>query len=206
MSGNNGGQSQVDRAAEAFANRMLTYPIEEQIGVGLIAKNVINGCSWEFTRNNIDIKKHIADFDKSEVCSVFPVKNGHLVSMPLTYIVGVLNKEAKGLFDQRDLQMAQRHRQEALILLDKKMKEGYTGKIGIYCTNDSTSITIDGTRYPAYAVTLPELLTVCIRNNYGLMLGGYRKPTEVSAKAAMVIKNLDIAPSGNALMIDIVKR
>ena len=41
----------VRRAAEQFATNLEKYPIEEQIAITAISKNVLNGCSWEFVRN-----------------------------------------------------------------------------------------------------------------------------------------------------------
>lgn len=203
---NNNGISAAERAAsEEFGNRMLKYPIEEQIAVGLISANILNGCSWEFTRNNIDVKKNMGAFNKSQSCNAVKVGNGYLVTMSMGRIVQILEKEAMGIFNAKDLQLAQQHRKEALVELDKKLRSGYQGMMGIFCTNDSTSITIDGNRYPAYAVTLQELLTVCIRNGYGVVCDQLRKPQEVAAQSTKVIERLHMAPSGNALLITVKK-
>lgn len=205
----NKGMSEEDlkyqKAAEMFTKRMEAYPLEEQIAIGLVMRNILNGCTWEFVRNNPDVRKNAALFAGSKHCSLLPIKNGHIVTMTMQRVLEILNKEASGLLRPKDLELASRHRQEALVALDKKMKEGYEGKIGIFCTNDSTSITIKGKRYPAFAITLQELLSVCIRNRYGLMLGKLRTPGEVAANAEAVVKLLDLAPSSNALMIQIAK-
>lgn len=195
--------AQERAASEEFANRMLNYPIEEQIAVGLVSANILNGCSWEFTRNNIDVRRNMGAFNESETCSAVKVGNGYLVSMVMGRIVQILAKEAMGIFNEKDLHLAQEHRKEALISLDKKLKSGYQGKMGIFCTNDSTTITIDGNRYPAYAVTLQELLSICVRNGYGIVCDKVRTPQEVAANCSKVIERLHMAPSGNALLIEI---
>ena len=184
---------------------MLFRSIEEQIAIGLVSKNVLNGCSWEFVRDNKDVRNNEGEFRQSKYCNLIKNKTGYIVTITFQRILEILNKEARGLFDKRDLELASKHRQEALVSLDNKMKKGYNGKIGIFCTNDSTSITINGVTYPAYAVTLQELLTVCTRNNYGLMMGGIRTPNQVAAKAEQVMQILDMAPSGNALLVEIRK-
>ena len=37
-------------AAQRFADNMEKYPVEEQLAVTLISKNILNGCSWELVR------------------------------------------------------------------------------------------------------------------------------------------------------------
>lgn len=196
---------ELQKASKRFEEGMKKYPYEEQIAVGLIAKNIHNGCSWEFVRNNPEVKRAKPDFDQSQTCNLIKVKNGYICTITMNRILEILNKEARGILTPQELKEASEHRQEAIVALDAKMKKGYKGRIGIFCTNDSTSITIKGTTFPAFAVTFNELLTVCIRNNYGLVLGALRTPTETSAIADKVIQQLDMAPSGNALLIDIMK-
>lgn len=194
-----------ERAAQQFAENMAKYPIEEQIAIGLISKNILNGCSWEFVRDNQDVRKNETALRQSKYCNLIKNKTGYIVTMTFQRILEILGKEAPGLFTKQDLEIASKHRQEALVALDQKMKKGYNGQIGIFCTNDSTSITINGVRFPAYTVTLQELLTVCARNKYGLMMGGLRTPNQVAAKAEQVLQIMDMAPSGNALIVKICK-
>lgn len=195
----------IQQAAKRFEASMANYPYEEQIAVGLVAKNLHNGCSWEFVRNNPEVARAAEDFKKSSTCNLVKIKNGYIVTITMNRILEILNKEAKGVFSQEELRSASDHRQQAFVALDSKMKKGYNGRIGIFCTNDSTAITIQGKTYPAFAVTFNELITLCIRNNYGLKLGSLRTPTEASAVADKIIPLLDLAPSGNALLIDIMK-
>lgn len=195
----------AQQAAEQFAQNMAKYPIEEQIAVGLVSKNILNGCSWEFVRNNQDVRRNEVAFKKSEHCNLIKNKTGYIVTIAFKRILEILAKEGMGIFNKKDLEIASKHREAAFISLDKKMKKGYNGKIGIFCTNDSTSITINGTTYPAYAVTLQEMLSLCARNNYGCVMGGIRTANEVAAKHDQVMQILDLAPSGNALLIEIQK-
>lgn len=199
------------RAAEQFAINLEKYPIEEQLAITAISKNVLNGCSWEFVRNTSDIRSELDSFKNSKSCELKEVTyshdkkiSGYLILMNLKRLVDILSKEALGVFDQKALQDALTHRQDAVRSCAKLMQKGYRGRIGIFCTNDSSTITVDGTSYPAFAVTLNELCDICTRMNYGFLVGGaVRSPNEVKLRADAVIKACIVAPSSNALFIDI---
>ena len=198
-------------AAKRFEDALSSKPIEEQIAVGLISKNVLNGCSWEFVRTNSEIRQNLDAFKKSKVCNVQKVTYNHqqgiygyLVYMQMNHLCNLLGPANNGPLEDRDLQIATHHRNEAIQSLTKKIKSGYMGRIGIFCTNDSQSITVSGKTFPAYAVTLKELCTVCSQLNYGILINNVpRKPNEVLEREDGVIERLTVAPSSNALFIDI---
>ena len=199
------------RAAEQFATNLEKYPIEEQIAISVISKNVLNGCSWEFVRNNTDIRRNIEHFKSSKTCDLKEVTysqdkriSGYLVLMNLNRLVDILSREALGVFDKKTLQDALNHRQDAIFKCANLMKRNYKGRIGIFCTNDSPTITVDGISYPAFAVTLNELCSICAKMKYGFITGNtVRNSNEVYAHADAVIKALTVAPSSNALFINI---
>lgn len=199
------------RAAEQFADNLDKYPVEEQMAITAISKNVLNGCSWEFVRNTTDIRRELDAFKNSKTCHLYEVTyshdkriTGYLVYMNLNRLVGILSKEAMGIFDQKALQKALEHRRQAVLGCAKIMQKGYKGRIGVFCTNDSSTITVDGNSYPAFAITLDELCDICSNMNYGFAVGGaVRSPNEVKQKIEGVIKACIVAPSSNALFINI---
>lgn len=204
----------LERASREFADRLSNYPVEEQICVGLIGSNVLNGCSWAFTGRNPDLVRNIQKFNESKTCSISKVaqgnkrEEGYLVMMSMDRLISILNKEAHGLINTNDLQMASENRQNAIIGFDKLLKNGkngkkYRGKVGIYCVNDTHSITVKGEVFPAYAITFQEMIAICNRNGYGFNLGGPRSASDVAKVANRVIEKLEVAPSKNALLVDI---
>ena len=201
----------MQAAAQRFADNMMKYPEEEKLAIFAISKNVLNGCSWEFVRkateyvkareafaSNKNVQLHEVVYDHSKNLS------GYLVYMNMNYLCSVLAKEAPGLIRKEDLTRASQHRQEAIQSLYAKMKTGYKGRIGIYCTNDSQTITIKGRTFPAYAVSLPEMLQIAERCNYAVYVNNTpRAPREVAKHGDAVLRALEVAPSGNALFINI---
>ena len=201
----------MEEKARIFAGVLTSIPPEEQIAVGVITKNVLNGCCWEFVRSNPDLKRNIEAFKNSKVCSIQKVTydhragiHGYLVYMQMQHLCKLLDEENKGPLNTEDLKKAVKHREEAKVSLIKKIQSGYQGRIGIFCTNDSQTITVDGNVYPAYAVTLKELCAICSKTGYGIKIGNIvRAPEQVLAKEDAVIENLTVAPSSNALFINI---
>lgn len=201
----------IEKAAALFNQNLAKYPIEEQLAVELIAENVLNGCSWEFVRRNPELVKNLEAFKNSKNCSIQEVtynhktrQTGYLVSMKLDYLLNLLRKEAPGLIDARDLERAAKHHQEAIYKLADTMKKKYRGRIGVYCTNDSSSITVNGETSPAFAITLMELLQVCVKAGYGIDIDGQvRSPDAVYQHFNEVLKACTVAPSSNAILIKI---
>ena len=201
----------LNSAAKQFEENLSKYPIEVLIAVGLISKNVLNGCSWEFTRDKVEIKKHLQEFQKSKYVSAQEVtynheKNimGYLIYMKFDALLNLLAKEAPGLITQKDIQIANKNREQSILSLANLMKKGFTGRIGIYCTNDSQAITIQGKTFSAFAVTFKELLQICSSQGYGILVKGVsRRPAELERFEDKIIKASIVAPSSNALLIDI---
>lgn len=203
----------IEEKSIIFAEALLARPIEEQIAAGVISKNILNGCCWEFVRNDPDVTRAVNDFASSKTCSLQKVMydrkrgiSGYLVYMQMQAICALYDESNYGPIEAKDLQYAAKHRENAKMGLIKKMQKGYQGRIGIFCTNDSQTITVDGNSYPAFAITLKELCAICTKMNYGFEMGGSKRtPQEVLAREDKIIENLTVAPSSNALFINICK-
>jgi hypothetical protein len=198
-------------AAKAFERALSDKPVEEQLAVGLISKNVLNGCSWELCRMDPQIRRYEDAFKQSSTCSLQKITynrqqgiKGYLVYMQMGRLLELLGPANKGPLIASDLEIAKKHREEAGLALIERLKSGYRGKIGIYCTNDTQSITISGKTFPAYSVTIKELCNFCQKTGYGIVIGGEpRDPQQVLQREDAVIESLLVAPSSNALLIDI---
>lgn len=209
---NNVSKTSQEQLAQQFADNLAkNQPIEMQIAIGLISQNMLRGCSWEFVRHNSDIDANLEAFKNNPSVSAqkitysrSPLQTGYLVYVRLDEALRVFEQSAPGLIAPKELQYASRHHQEAVAQLQAMMTSGYKGVIGIYCTNDSQTITIRGRSYPAFAVTMNELLQLCVRNRYGLIIGGaVRQPNQVQERADAIIEAATVAPSSNALLFEV---
>lgn len=212
MSNVNVSQKTLD-AAKRYEEMLKNRPVEEQLAVGLISKNVLNGCSWEFVRDNPEIKRCEDEFAKSNVCSLQRVTYnaskgvyGYLIYMQMDHLCNLLGPKMGGPLNERDLAIASKHRQEAQVAFAKKLMNGYEGMVGIFCTNDCQAITVSGVTYPAYAITLKELCIICQKYNYGIeLMGRVVAPTDIVKREDAVLKNSVVAPNSNALFISVKK-
>lgn len=205
----------IRAAAQRFENNLSKYPYEEQIAVGAVMRNLLNGCSWEFSAPNPEIKRNLELFKNSKTCSVQsvtmsvdPIKKGYLIYMKMDYLISLLAKEAPGLVSKKDLERASNHRQSAVVGLNVLLRKGFKGTVGIFCTNDTQSVTIDGERMNAFAVSFREAMQVCERCNYSLILNYNGRvialsPAEAMKKENAILDKLEVAPSKNALLINL---
>lgn len=204
-------QEVAEQAEKQVAAKLAKRPIEDQIAFNKISSNVLNGCSWEFIRGGTDLKRHIKDFQNNpnmQICEVTYNKgtnqHGYLLYVKFEYLMNIINAVMPNIVDSHDVKVAMQHRQESILTLAKKMKAGFSGIIGIYCTNDSNSITVSGKTYDAYAITFQELMQVCAKTGYGIKIkNGVISPNEAMSHANQIIKELIVAPSGNALFITV---
>lgn len=202
--------------ASVDESRFIEYldklPEEEQLAITLISKNIINGCSWEFVRDKSQFRRFEKNFKTNPNVSLTLVRyhhgktpiTGYLVYMKLDYLLKTLHAASPNLITPEDAKKASEKRQTACLNLAKKMKQGYSGRIGIYCTNDSENITISSKSYPAYAVTFSEFCQIAVKMGYGVRTeANIASAQECMQNASRVILACEVAPSSNALLLDI---
>ena len=127
--------------------------------------------------------------------------------MKLDRLCELLGPDSEGPLTAEEIALARKKNTDAKKELIDRIASGYAGKIGIYYTGDSGTVTVSGRTFPAYAVTLKELREICERLNYGIVIGGgTREPGEVSRREDAVLEHLMLTPGNNALFIDIAHR
>lgn len=202
------------KTARAFKKALAGKPVEEQLAASKIAKNVLNGCSWEFCWEDTIIKDYVTEFEKSNTCSLYKIiydcdqgVTGYLVYMQFNRLLELLGSDNRGPLTVNDIELANNNRMESGIELIKRIRSGYAGKIGIFYTNDSQTIAIYGKIYPAYAVTLKELCVICEKEGYSIIIDGeHRTFKQILQEEDAFIEKLPVAPSGNALIIEIAPK
>ncbi len=198
-------------AVKGFERALSDKPVEEQLAALLVAKNVLYGCSWEFCSMHPQLRRYEAEFANSRTCSLQKVTynrqegiKGYLVYMQIDKLLELLGPNNKGPLTASDVEVAKKSREESAVSLIYRMRAGYAGKIGIYRTYDTQRIIVSGKTFPAYAVTFKELCVFCEKAGYGIVVGGVpRDPKQVILREDAVIESLLLAPSNNALLIDI---
>ena len=201
----------IDKKTRKFLKVLQRKPIEEQIAVSAIAKNVFNGCCWEFIRSSLDIKRNLDAFKNSSVCCLQKViydhkKNiyGYIIYMKRQYLYSLLDENNDGPLNEEDLRYSKKMYYDAKEGIIEIMARRYRGRIGIYHTKDSLGITVDGNYYPAFSVTLRDLCNICEEKKYGILIGDtVIGPEQILTKEDEIIENLTVAPGSDALFINI---
>ena len=196
------------KAAERFSKDLEKYPVEVQIGVALGITNLANGCSWVFLTNpDKEFLQNVDAINKNKNMKCIKLTGGYLFYIDIDYLLSILRTvRTSGFVSKEVLTIAVKHRQKALAQLEKYMDKNKSGKIGIFNVNDTPNVTVSGVRYDAFCVTLMELLVMCVKKNYKVVLGGKpRNPSDVQKRIVDILPRLEVAPSGNALFIEMCK-
>lgn len=211
MKGNNVIDFARQKIAKEFERALTDKPIEEQLAASIVTNNIFNGCSWEFCRMDSLLRRYEAEFTQSKTCSLHKITydreqevQGYLVYMKMDRLLELLGPNNNGPLRTSDLEIVKQQREAALETLLRRILSGYIGKIGIYYTSDTQTVTVQGRSFPACAITLQELCSVCLMKGYGIVVDGEpRDPKQVLQRENAVIEALMPAPSANALFIDI---
>lgn len=216
--------SNIEKASLEFSRRIKKYPLEVQIAMGVVMINIVKGCPWGIatSRNREFMNAYEKGvFNNKPNVSAFKIRkqpgvmneDKYLVLVDMKEFISILNKESPlGLmFTKEDFIKAIARREEALNNLDKFLKKGNFGEIGIFNLNDCSEVVVNGKRYPAFAVTLADLASYCTLYGYNFKFptrnGNIEslKPSVVLQRADVAYSLMPVAPSGNAMFIRIGK-
>lgn len=219
------GMSNVEAASLEFSKRMKKYPPEVQIAMGIVMVNTMKGCPWGITtsRNREFMSAYEKGlFQNSSYVSAHKIRrqpgiqneDKYLVMVSMSKFIEILNKESPlgMMFTKEDFDSALERRNENINALQMFLSKGKVGMIGIFSLNDCNEVVVNGKRYPAFAVTLVDLVSYCQMYGYKFVFpkkdnNSFESlnPSVVLEKADIAYSLMPVAPSGNALFIRIGK-
>lgn len=200
----------TDILGERFINALDAEPVDIQLLVTETAANFMNGCNWAFLSSKAPDYKQKVDFLKnSKVVESYELGGGTLILCDFKVLHPILKRVSPELFTEKALSKALEFRKESTAAFVSFVQSGVKkAKVGIFNLNDSNNITIGGTVYKAFNIDLPQAAMFLERMGYGIVLKGRVLPAGYlldGDKLSQALKYLELAPSGNALMLDIVK-
>ena len=195
---------------ERFLARMEREPEDIQHAVVRYAENILNGCNWAFiSKKSPTYAQETKAFEHSSLVKVYNVKNGVLIVTPMETILSILTRVSPEIYTVKEKELALNFRQKSIENFVNFLRSGVKrAKIGIYNLNDSPNITINGKIYKAFNMDLASVCTYLRDAGYSLVIDGKLLPAEyalISDRYPVVHQYLEMAPSGNGLMLDIVK-
>lgn len=179
------GNTVNDRANES-ARKAKQMPQGVQYAITTVLPNISNGAFWGFTSMR-EIESHVQAIREAAPNIVARrLNNACLIEVNPTYLlqaVQAIDPEAIGQQELNDIMEAKASAHLAFekFLLARGKSSAKTGKlwdgiIGIYCTNDVTSIASKGINYPAFRLNLSDVLNYLHTYGYTVEVGGRMIP------------------------------
>lgn len=204
MSDNN-----IDVRARENAKKAQQLPPSAQYAIVKVLPNILNGAFWGFTDLR-DIKAHYDALSQDK--NITPRKlgaNACLLEVNPAYIIKAVQLVDSQTITDTDLNNMQKAMAEAQIDFEKfliKMgKRGsFTGTVGIYCTNDTTSIVNKGKSYPAFRLSMGDVLTRLNTYGYKIKVGdAFVTPQQATNSGQALWDSVELSPTKTGLFITI---
>ena len=156
-----------------------------QYAICQVLPNIRNGAFWGFTDLR-DVSKHIEAIKSDNNITARKLNsNACLLEVVPNYLLKAVNLIDPNALTSKDIQEIQQSTAKAIMdfekfLIQKAKTKGFGGTIGIYCTNNVTSISYKGVTYPAFRIAIGDALKFLGMYGYEVQVGG----TFVSAAQA----------------------
>lgn len=176
-----------------------------------VMPNLPNGCSWGFAKSGDINEEVISNWRKDPNVQVFDITGGVLVNVDFMELVNRIQGTVP-IFSEQDLQYASKFRdnsrQACMKYLTKLGNEGTSRQVthvGVFNTNDTNTITVSGQTYKAFNVDIVDFVNMAANAGLGFVVEGqaigYQQFLNNLERA---VSSLVLAPSGNALFVDVI--
>lgn len=212
----NSNNAQVNRnKANAAAQKAKQMSPSVQYAIVQVLPNIINGAFWGFTDMR-GIQEHIEAIKNSNgQITARQLGNACLIEVSPQFLIPAVSQIDANAITQKDVQVMTQARADAQIALERfliskgkaseKMGKPFSGTVGIYCTNDVTTINYKGVSYPAFRVDMQTALSLLHMYGYRVRVNGNFIPADQAANAGQALWSSTIlAPTKTGLFIDIV--
>lgn len=200
----------VEILFERFDARMKREPDDVQHSVVRYAENIMNGCNWAFiSSKSPTFSKEVKSFEKSKVVKVYKINGGVLITTPMETVLSILSRVSPELYSPKTVEAALAFRRKSTENFVKFLRSGVkNAKVGIFNLNDSPNITINGKVYKAFNIDLAMAAMFLRDAGYSLVIQGRKIPAQnalIEERYPVFLQQLELAPSGNGLMLEIAK-
>lgn len=197
------------KSAEA-AKAAMSYPPAVQYAIAVVAQNVINGAFWGFT-DVAGAKEHADKLVGNPNMSARKLSNNDcLIEVNPDYLLKAIVNIDPNLFTKQDLIDVRKSLAESQLQLEKflirkgKEARGFSGLVGVYCTNDVSSIRYKNVEYPAFRVNMQQFLAACAKFGYRVKVGGqFVTPQAASQSGKALWESMILSPTKTGVFIEI---
>ena len=213
MTSNKNEQEIRDRANES-ARKASSLSPSIQYAIVTVMPNIVNGAFWGFVDMK-SIQEHIEAIKNSNGnLSARKLGNACLIEINPNYLVKAMKMIDPNSVTQGDLNVMSKARVDAQVAFEKfliskgksseKTGKPFGGTVGIYCTNDVSSIVYKGVNYPAFRVDIATAINLLHKYGYQIRVGGSFVSAEQAAKSGQTLwDSAVLAPTKTGIFIDI---
>lgn len=199
--------TQNSNVVSNYAKKAKELPISTQFAIVTVLPNIANGAFWGFSSVN-DAKKHAEELKKDENIQLRRVGNDVIVEVTPDYLLKATASVGQELITQKDVSRMTEFSAKAIVEFEKFLisrgKKGFSGMVGIYCTNDTTSISYKGTSYPAFRLPLAKALQICNKFKYMVKVkNAWVAPQQAMASGQDLFDSLIVSPTKTGVFIEI---
>ena len=200
-----------DILLQRMNQRLSVEPIDVQLGCILINQNLFKGSNWALIRREDPMyESTLPVFESSSSFSIFPCKDGFIVTAKLELILQKMAYILPEIYDERaknEIVFNQTSSQKDLItLLESGVQEGI---ISIFSTSDSDTIYYSGMYLKNFRVDLATACFILERMGYYIEVeGSFYNPNDVLQSyenLCFVTRNSLMSPSSDGLLLKIRK-
>lgn len=189
------------------AKRAQQLPASLQFAIVTVSANILNGAFWGFTSYD-DTKKYAEALkqDSNVIARRIGVDKDVLIEINPDYLLRAISVVDPSLLNAGDVQkmkegLAQAEAQMEKFLISKADKN-YTGLIGIYCVNDTPTITYKSTAYPAFRLNIQSALNALANWGYQVKVGNqFVTPNVASQKGAELFASMRMSPTNTGIFL-----
>ena len=203
-------QAVRDRADEAAKKAIESMTPGALFAFQLAARNIKDGVFWGFT-DMASVQKHAEAIkaDQNIVARKVGTKDC-IIEVNPQYMLSHLLSIAPDAFSKKDIQHIQDNMGSAVVefqkfLINKGINTpGYGSTIGIYCTNNVTSIAYKGVSYPAFRVNMDMAMNVFARLGYSVKVkGSFIPAAQAMGAGADLWASTQLSPTKTGVFLNI---
>lgn len=203
----------VDKADES-AKRAKQMSEGVQFAIVKVLPNIGNGAFWGFTTVKEAQSKWKAITEAAPNIIARKLGDNCLIEVAPQYLlssVQIIDPQAVTQEDLNDIMKAKAEAHVAFerFLISRGKEVAKTGKlfrgtIGIYCTNDVTSIASKGVNYPAFRLNMADVLNYLSNYGYKIEVGGQMVAPQQAANAGSALwDSCILSPTKTGIFITI---
>lgn len=190
-----------------YAKKAKSLPASTQFAIVTVLPNIANGAFWGFTTVT-DAKKHAEELKKDFNIQLRRVGKDVIVEVAPNYLMSATASVDAGLITQKDIDRMTDFSAKAVVEFEKfllnKGKKGFSGLVGIYCTNDTTSISYKGTSYPSFRLPISKVMQICNTFKYMIKLNGqWVSPSQAMSAGQSLFDSLIVSPTKTGVFMEI---